>query len=71
MSTEGMYGVRKALAPLTAPVLCACCTPLIRPIMGGALVGSSAVPPVKLWPLLTVSRLVPSWLISAEQAGLG
>ena len=67
VSTDGMYGVRKALTPLTVPVLCTCCTPLIRPIMAGAVVGSSAVPPVRLWPLLTVSRLVPSWLISASR----
>ena len=59
--------MRKALAPLTAPVLCTCCTPLIRPIMAGAVVGSSAVAPVRLWPLLTVSRLVPSWLISSSR----
>jgi len=52
------------LAPLTVPVVCACSTPLIRPIMAGAVVGSSVVPPVRLWPLVTVSRLVPSWLIS-------
>src|SRR6202050_69219 len=35
--------------------------------MGGAVVGSSAVAPVRLWPLLTVSRLVPSWLISLSR----
>ena len=40
---------------------------LIRPIMAGAVVGSSAGAPVTLWPLLTVSRLVPSWLISLSR----
>ena len=53
--------------PLTVPVVCTCCTPLIRPIMAGAVVGSSAVPPVTFCPLLTVSRLVPSWLISLSR----
>ena len=46
--------------PLTVPVLCTCCTPLIRPIMPGAVLGSSAVAPVRLCPSLAVSRLVPS-----------
>src|SRR5215467_15410110 len=32
--------------------------------MPGARWGSSAAPPKSFWPLLTVSRLVPSWLIS-------
>src|SRR3984885_5296257 len=35
--------------------------------MASAVVGSSVVPPVRLWPLLTVSRLVPSWLISLSR----
>src|SRR5438270_728556 len=39
----------------------------MRPIIAGAVVGSSAGAPVKLWPLLTVSRLVPSLLISARR----
>ena len=36
--------------------------------MPGAASGSSAVAPVKVCPLVTVSRLVPSWLISASSA---
>ncbi len=38
----------------------------MRAIMPGAASGSAAVLPVKLWPFVTVSRLVPSWLISAS-----
>ena len=41
-------------------------TPGSRAIIAGAGVGSSAVPPVRLCPFWTVSRLVPSWLISAS-----
>ena len=67
VSTDGMKGLRNAPTLLTVPVLWTCCTPLMRPIMDGAAIGSSTVPPVTLWPLLTVSRLVPSWLISASR----
>ena len=35
--------------------------------MAGAAVGSSTVPPVTPWPLVAVSRLVPSRLISASR----
>src|SRR5580704_3682201 len=34
--------------------------------MAAAAVGSSAVWPERFWPLVTVSRFVPSWLISAS-----
>ena len=36
----------------------------MRPIMAGAALGSSAVPPVRVWPFSTTSRLVPSEEIS-------
>ena len=38
--------------------------------MSGAATGSSAVPPEKVCPLVTVSRLVPSLAISASSAAL-
>ena len=36
----------------------------MRPIMAGAALGSSAVPPVRVWPFSTTSRLVPRAEIS-------
>src|SRR6266702_4421757 len=51
--------------PLTCPVSCTPVTPASRAIMPGAGLGSSAVPPAKVWPFWTVSRLVPSAAISA------
>jgi hypothetical protein len=56
------------LTLLTVPVSCTDRTPGSRPIMPGAATGSSAAPPVKVCPLVTVSRLVPSWAISASSA---
>ena len=42
----------------------------MRAIIAGATSGSSAVLPAKLWPLVTVSRFVPSRSISEQQPGL-
>ena len=52
------------------PVSCTAVTPGSRAIMPGAATGSSAVPPEKVCPLVTVSRLVPSLAISASSAAL-
>ena len=38
----------------------------MRPIMPGAASGSGTDWPLKFWPVVTSSRLVPSWLISAS-----
>ena len=46
------------------PVSCTSLTGPMRPIMPGDAKGSSAVVPKRLWPLVTVNRFVPSWLIS-------
>ena len=46
---------------------CTAVTGPIRPIIAGAAVGSSAVWPKRLWPLVTVSRFVPRALISASR----
>ena len=43
-------------------------TPAMRRIIGVAVTGSSASCPSSVWPLVTVSRLVPSWSISASSA---
>src|SRR6266702_2193249 len=51
--------------PLTSPASCTAVTPGSRAIMPGAASGSSAVPPVRLCPFRTVSRLVPRAAISA------
>ena len=50
--------------PVTVPMSCTLVTPGSRPIMPGAVTGSSAVAPEKVCPLVTVSRLVPSLAIS-------
>src|SRR5690348_14051985 len=54
--------------PVTVPMSCTLVTPGSRPIMPGAVTGSSAVAPEKVCPLVTVSRLVPSLAISASSA---
>ena len=66
VSIEGMRGLRKVLAFDTAPVYWTSVTGPMRPIIPGASVGSSAVWPKSVWPLVTVSRFVPSLLISAN-----
>ena len=48
------------------PVSATCVTGPMRAIMPGAASGSSAVSPKSVWPLVTVSRLVPSRSISAS-----
>ena len=50
------------------PVSWTLVTPGSRAIMPGAAAGSSAFWPVKVCPLVTVSRLVPSCWISASSA---
>ena len=66
MSAEGISGLRKAFTLFTAPVSCTWVTPGNRVIIPGAVTGSSAVPPVMVWPFCTVRRLVPSRAISAS-----
>ena len=46
---------------------CTWVTPANRAIIPGAVIGSSAVPPVRVWPFCTVRRLVPSLAISASK----
>ena len=67
----GISGLRKAFTLVTVPVSCTWVTPGNRVIIPGAVTGSSAVPPVRVWPFCTVSRLVPSRAISRQQTCLG
>src|SRR5215468_1188186 len=62
----GISGLRKTLTLLTVLVSWTEVTPFSCPIIAGAALGSSAVPPVRLCPFCAVSRLVPSLLISAS-----
>src|SRR6516165_5254981 len=61
---DGMSGLRKADA-LVVPTYCVSVTGPMRAILEGAAYGSSAVWPNTLWPLVTLSRFVPSAAISA------
>jgi len=67
VSPAGISGLRKAFTLFTVPVSCTWVTPGKRPIIPGAVSGSSAVPPVIVCPFCTVSRLVPSLAISASK----
>src|SRR5262252_2396564 len=67
VSAEGTSGLRKAFTLVTVPVSSTWVTPGNRVIIPGAMTGSSAVPPVIVWPFCTVSRLVPSLAISASR----
>jgi hypothetical protein len=66
VSAEGISGLRKAFTLFTVPVSCTWVTPGSRVIIPGAVTGSSAVPPVRVWPFCTARRLVPSLAISAS-----
>src|SRR6516165_580318 len=66
VSAAGISGLRKAFALFTVPVSCTWVTPGSLVIIPGAATGNCAVPPVRVWPFCTVSRLVPSLAISAS-----
>ncbi len=61
----GVNHIDVAAGLLTVPSYCTSVTGPIRPIMPGASTDSSAVCPKSVCPLVTVSKLVPSLLISA------
>ena len=63
--TAGISGLRYTFADIVL-VYCTYVTGSIRPIMPGAALGSWAVWPNTVCPLVTVSRFVPSLLISAS-----
>ena len=64
MSIEGTYVLLKTLTLFMVPSHWTSVTGPMRPIIPGAAMGSSAVWPSSVWPLVTVSRLVPSLFIS-------
>ena len=66
VAIDGISGLRYTLTFDSWPVSATSMTGSIRPIIAGAVSGRVAAWPVSVVPLVTVSRLVPSWLISAS-----